>query len=998
MIHYFIEVTIAWTLFYSIYGLLLKKETFFNVNRWYLLNTLWIGALIPFLRKLPVHFQNAEAIMLEPVAYINYGTHFISESVSTQAETSSINYEFLIGTLYICGVLFFALKMSMGLLRIWRIYTKGKKQPLEDVTLVISEDFHLPFSFLNKVFLHESFLENDSIKEILDHELKHIKSRHTYDVLFTEIMSILFWWNPLIYIYKKSIKQTHEYAADAYAAQHSHRKNYGRILLGQSSSGIELALTNQFFNSHLKKRIIMLYTEKSARHKLSRYLLVLPLFLFLSVLFSFDTDDHNYSDSSEDEGLRIMLMHDSKTLEVGETYSFKVLNFHKSQGELSLDINPSIGGIGLFNETEDLDNIYQFTFSPERATENGEPLIITVKHHGQAASIELNIIGDPIVEVPEEVEEVEWLYFHNGIEMTEKPEGDITCDGEIRMTSGSADIKRAYNIDVNENVKIMDFIGNITFNKTLLKADAIVRKLSGRITDDKGSPLIGTTVVVKDTDVGTVTDVKGHFNLDIPEGHNTIIVSYVGYATREVELKNQSELNISLSPEESEIFKVVEEMPRFPGCEGTGTETEIKKCADEKFKKYIYENLEYPKQAKENKIEGKVFLQYIISETGRVKDAVVIRDIGAGCGAAALEVVESMNNMDQKWIPGRQKGKPVSVLFTLPVEFKLGNDSEEPSTEQNEEEIFKVVEEMPRFPGCEDQGLTKDNRSECSMEAMLRYLYSNLKYPAEARKQGVQGKVYLQFIVRKDGKLSDVNVVREIGGGCGDAALEVVKNMPDWIPGKQRGKAVDVLFTLPIAFNLGGNTKARKKKVKNKDQGSVDINKTESTKDCVDPIIIVDGKRYDKNINDVNPDNIESVNVFKNNVPDKYLQYKNDCGIIEIVLKNAIKTESIDINKSNDKAQAEIELTSPKENKMDAVAPEFILKPNPAQDMINVSLDDNSTIDEVLIIDMSGQNVKKIAINNKNGEIDVSDLASGSYILSTQSLNGQVLKKFVINR
>ena len=290
MIQYFLEVTIAWTLFYSIYLLFLRKETFFNVNRWYLLNTIWIGALLPFLRKLPVHFESAESIILEPVTYINYGTQLIAESVTTSVESQSLDYNSLLGIVYFMGVLFFGIKMYFGLKRILNIYRKGEKRNFGNIKLIVSKDFHLPFSFLDKVFIHESFLGNPSIKEILDHESTHVNSHHTYDVLFIEVLSIIFWWNPMIYLYRRSLRQVHEYVADAYASAQTHIKNYGHILLGHSSSGIELALTNQFFNAHLKKRITMLYKKKSAKYQLSRYLLVIPLFLFLCVLYSFKSE------------------------------------------------------------------------------------------------------------------------------------------------------------------------------------------------------------------------------------------------------------------------------------------------------------------------------------------------------------------------------------------------------------------------------------------------------------------------------------------------------------------------------------------------------------------------------------------------------------------------------------------------------------------------------------------------------------------------------------
>ncbi|MFZ1456608.1 MAG: energy transducer TonB [Saprospiraceae bacterium] len=125
------------------------------------------------------------------------------------------------------------------------------------------------------------------------------------------------------------------------------------------------------------------------------------------------------------------------------------------------------------------------------------------------------------------------------------------------------------------------------------------------------------------------------------------------------------------APVEEEIFKVVEQMPRFPGCEDKKTDKEKEDCAKTKMLEYIYKNLKYPAIARENGVEGQVVLQFVVDKDGSIADAKVVRDIGAGCGAEAEKVVNGMNNMGQKWIPGKQRGRPVRVLYTLPVKFKL---------------------------------------------------------------------------------------------------------------------------------------------------------------------------------------------------------------------------------------------------------------------------------------------------------------------------------------
>lgn len=123
-------------------------------------------------------------------------------------------------------------------------------------------------------------------------------------------------------------------------------------------------------------------------------------------------------------------------------------------------------------------------------------------------------------------------------------------------------------------------------------------------------------------------------------------------------------------------------------------------------------------------------------------------------------------------------------------------------------EIFRVVEVMPRFPGCEDTDLSDNDKKACSDKKLLEYLYSNLSYPEEARKKGIQGRVYVQFVVEKDGSISDINLAKGIGGGCDEAAIAVLDKMNQdeitWQPGLQKGTPVRVLYTLPVSYLLEG--------------------------------------------------------------------------------------------------------------------------------------------------------------------------------------------------
>ncbi|MCQ2301962.1 MAG: energy transducer TonB [Bacteroidales bacterium] len=105
-----------------------------------------------------------------------------------------------------------------------------------------------------------------------------------------------------------------------------------------------------------------------------------------------------------------------------------------------------------------------------------------------------------------------------------------------------------------------------------------------------------------------------------------------------------------------------------------------------------------------------------------------------------------------------------------------------------EQEIFQIVEEMPEYPGGEKK--------------LLEYVGKSVKYPQIARESGIQGRVFVNFVIEPDGSVSNVKVLRGIGGGCDEEAMRVIKSMAKWKPGKQRGKAVRVSYTLPVNFKL----------------------------------------------------------------------------------------------------------------------------------------------------------------------------------------------------
>jgi len=265
------------------------------------------------------------------------------------------------------------------------------------------------------------------------------------------------------------------------------------------------------------------------------------------------------------------------------------------------------------------------------------------------------------------------------------------------------------------------------------------------------------------------------------------------------------------------IFVVADDKPLFNG-----------EPAEIGFRKYLSQTIIYPVNVMEKEITGRVFVAFDIDTDGSVTHAKILSGIDRLLDAEVLRVI----NSSPKWTPGKKNGKAVKTSYALAVNFTLAgktqsasssNTVELPKDAQLLEEVvvtgygvqkresvtpredskiesqaaakvkndkveapYQFVEQMPEFVGGEKE--------------LKKFLSQNLVYPPEAQYKGIQGTVYLSFVVEVDGSLSKVTVIRGIDPLLDAEALRVVNLMPKWIPGKQNGRTVIVKFTLPIKF------------------------------------------------------------------------------------------------------------------------------------------------------------------------------------------------------
>ena len=289
MITYLLQVTICWTVLYLGYHFLLKQETHFSHSRWYLLMSVVLGMVIPLVDW--AHYWIHEPESLGHLYITPLNAQMAQWDVTVSAtETQSFNWYNLLLSIYILGVLVMSSLLLRSGMQITNIRLNSIHIDRADYTLVLTDRYHLPFSFMGRVYCSEEFYrESPDIDQILAHETHHIRAHHSLDIVFLEILKVCFWFHPLVYIYKNEIQQIHEYQADHAAYQLSSRRQYGQLLLSHVESAKPMALANHFFNSQLKNRFKMMTKKTSTRQSVWKYFVILPMSTFTSLWFSYSS-------------------------------------------------------------------------------------------------------------------------------------------------------------------------------------------------------------------------------------------------------------------------------------------------------------------------------------------------------------------------------------------------------------------------------------------------------------------------------------------------------------------------------------------------------------------------------------------------------------------------------------------------------------------------------------------------------------------------------------
>ncbi len=661
---YLLKSAVWLTGFTLVFLIVLRNERYFRLNRLYLLSGIVASILFPLYTW---HY----AVIL-PSIQVAYATTPGVPAVAMVAPPTAIP---LYWWFYLIGMVSIALRLVWQTGMVVRKLRKTGYVKIGSVKLVRTSEYDASFSFFSYVFVNPSITDIET-KEIVNHESEHIQQRHWFDLLLVELLCMLQWFNPFVWIYARLIRQNHEYLADEMALQRtSNPAIYQATLLNQMLGAPVISLANSFNYSLNKKRFKMMKKTINSPFRKLKMLLVLPLIAF--VFYAFAKPEY-----------------------ISQEPAFPIDN-----------VNVSVDGNAVKGKVVKSD---------------GKPL------EGTTVVIKNSTVGV----------------------ITNK-------DGEFRLK------------DVPKNGGLVfSFVGYKTVEvKPDFKNPMIVKMVTDTVKFEKGIVAVGYgSKSPVNTDPSSDA---GKMNLS--ESDNSPVYIIDG---KEIE---KSEFH-QIKPDDIESINVLKD----------------KHATDKYGEKGKYGVLEITlKKPYSGQPVVSVDLNSIDSKNPPLifLDDVVINK--ARMDEINPDNIESMTVYKDTAATNRygEKAKDGVILITSRKNIGAANDKKVENVEvvgygnnQKKESVFIVVEQMPEFPGGD--GACKD------------FIARTLKYPTEAIKKGIQGKVFVTFIVSKNGKVENAKVVRGVASALDAEAVRVVSSLPDWKPGKQRGKNVDVAYTMPIEFKL----------------------------------------------------------------------------------------------------------------------------------------------------------------------------------------------------
>ena len=605
---YILKSSVCLVLFYLFFRLLLSKETFHRFNRMALLGVLFFSLLIPCIEVTTRHqVEVQQAVLSIEQLLLMAELEATPANVGAVQETSAISWVQIVLLVYLAGILFLVCRNIYSLICLFRLIHSGKHEKLEKgVTLVVHNQEIAPFSWMNYIVISRKDLEENG-REILIHEMAHIHHRHSVDLLVADICIFFQWFNPGAWLLKQELQNVHEYEADETVINEGVNAKEYQLLLIKKAVGTRLySMANSFNHSKLKKRITMMLKEKSNPWARLKYLYVLPLAAIAVTAFARPEISEKMEEISAvkvndlAEIVQEKVLQDTVKVSKDEKKDDLVVSGVKSKEEEEIVIFEVVeqmpeypGGMSALQKYLS----EKIAGSPMKGKAGGRVMVgFTVAETGkikdvrvlQSDEASLNQEAERIVsEMPDWIpgkqrgrpvpvkytvpirfgnirfaENKQPLIFADGkeISMDAMEKLDPSTIESISVLKDSTSIKvygkRGANgvILVNTQRGSKTKIQNkeISFSQKTTSTDAVPDfPVSGTVVDEQGRPKAGVSIIVPNTNHGTITDINGHFSLKAMKDGN-LWFSFIGY--KPVKASVSSTMNIRMEQEVVDLF------------------------------------------------------------------------------------------------------------------------------------------------------------------------------------------------------------------------------------------------------------------------------------------------------------------------------------------------------------------------------------------------------------------------------------------------------------
>ena len=280
---YLLKLSVSLGVVFLFYQLVLRRLTFYNWNRWYLLGYSLLSFVIPFIDITPAlqenELNNASMIQWVPVLY------------KQSTGSTALNFWSVVSMIVIAGMLVMLTRLLIQLLSFHRMMKKARLISGDEVSLYQVNESIIPFSFGNAVFINRNLHTAEELEEIIRHEFVHVKQRHSIDIILGEILCLLNWYNPFAWMIRAAIRQNLEFVADDKVLENGINKKQYQYLLLKVIGNNQFSIAQKFNFSSLKKRIAMMNKNKSAQLHLLRFLFLLPVLAVILVSFRKEIGD-----------------------------------------------------------------------------------------------------------------------------------------------------------------------------------------------------------------------------------------------------------------------------------------------------------------------------------------------------------------------------------------------------------------------------------------------------------------------------------------------------------------------------------------------------------------------------------------------------------------------------------------------------------------------------------------------------------------------------------